>query len=215
MDKDEIGRALAKVLAENGYINIIEDDVTKKDILDRAKWYEEVKDKDVSFPLCIGDFTKNWDGEDLSFESMHESIMDEIKQKAKKLGANYLFTKTSINMSECRGYFTLHETMLATPYVIILPDMEEKLQKCYKGGAPREIVDAAHDYFGFKLEPDMVQMYRDSPDDFKYYLRNMDEEKVFQVLTEVVKIEERDKELDKWLMEKYPELSKKAARGAV
>jgi hypothetical protein len=217
MDKDEIGRALAKVLAENGYINIIEDDVTKKDILDRAKWYEEIRDGDVLVPIHLVEgltFLQKDFPDGSNQKELHKTAVQKLKQNAKKIGANYLFTKTTTNLSYDDGWYRIvyQETVLATPYAIILPDMEEKLQKCYKGGAPKDVVEAAQEHFEFELEPDMVQMYRDSPDDFIVYLRNMDEEKVFQVLKEIAKLEKRNKEVDEWLLKKYHDLCKKAIR---
>jgi hypothetical protein len=101
--------------------------------------------------------------------------------------------------------------------------MDKKCEESYK-----EIVGQYEKYIGVLIpkgkisilgKPDVVGMYKNDPDLFKgyfrYQMRDRGEDAALRILKEIAGIDERNPDVDRWLTEKYPELSKKVARSVV
>lgn len=214
---------LAKKLAEEGFVNIVEGDFfEKKAILETSKYHETVRVDGVLKPIDVFAVANNDlygypEKNEGAFNGIRIYAEKQLKNEAKRIGANYLFTRTRAIAGSGRSNENIYGYHItATPYIVISPWEEDQLKQAYQGaGLPKEFRQKAKDCFGLDLYINFVEIYMDSPQEFMKRFVAASEKGKIGMLEEVVKSDKRNDELDMLLSERYPELSKRIARNAV
>ena len=213
----ELSKFLSKELAEKGYVNIIEDDALKEACLKNAfNGYTSFPVYDDVFRPIVSEGASS-----SSMEGAMDNAVSNLKEKAAKAGANYMFTKTTFNNGvkihskfhsgrspKSDAYETMSDnvfsvSIIATPYSIIGERELESLKTVYASGAPYEVSKAAKRYFGASLEHDFADLYSNNPREFQSMFTGLVKEKRIEIIKKVQNIKARNPDTDQWLSLKY------------
>lgn len=213
----ELLKFLSRELAKSGYVNIVEDELLKDTCLHSASnGYSRAPVYDDVFKPIIATGASSSD-----MESAMASAISDLKGKASKAGANYVFTKTTLNnsiniRSICHngygGRSDAYETksddifsvsIIATPYSIIGEKELETLKTVYASGAPYEVSKAVKKFFSASLEHDFADLYRTNPREFQSMFAMLNQGKRIEVIKKIQGIEKRNPETDEWLSSRY------------